>query len=90
VNALTLLLHMDRPLETPKKLARPTARHTLTALLIYGALAETGISSPAQTSQPDYKQQPTPPTESFQIDRRRIGLVILAACGPTGRNFARH
>jgi hypothetical protein len=84
VNALTLNSQpMDRLLENRRRLPRLIARYTLAASLTCGVIAETGISSPAQTSQPDYKQ-PTPPTKSFQIDRRRIGPVILAANGPAG------
>jgi hypothetical protein len=85
VNALTLKPPiMERLLENLRRLPRLTARYTLAASLTCAAIAATGISSPAQTSQPDYSHQTTPPTKSFQIDRRRIGPVILAAHGPAG------
>jgi hypothetical protein len=87
VKTLTPNLEPDRPRETRKVPRRVTARITLAASLTCGVIAATGISSPAQTSQPDYKQAPTPPTKSFQIDRRRIGPVILAASGPTGQRL---
>jgi hypothetical protein len=87
VKPLTRNRHPDRLLERRKSLRRRTARITLAALLTCGAIAGTGISSPAQNSQPDYKQPPTPPTRQSQIDRRRIGPVILAASGPTGQDF---
>jgi hypothetical protein len=84
VNALTLNPQTtDRLPENRRRLPRLTVRHTLAASLICGAIAGTGIKSPAQTSQPDYMQQTTPPTRS-RIDRRRIGPVILAAIGPAG------
>jgi hypothetical protein len=87
VKTLTPNLEPDRPRETRKLPRRATAKITLAASLTCGAIAATGINSPAQTSQPDYKQPRTPPTKSFQIDRRRIGPVILAASGPTGQSL---
>jgi hypothetical protein len=84
VNALTLKPQlMDRPLEKRKTLPRRIAKNILAASLTCGVIAGTGINSLAQTSQPDYKQ-PTPPTKSLQIERRRIGPVFLAAIGPAG------
>ena len=77
----------DRLLERQRVQARPTARIILAALLTCAAIAATGISSPAQTSQPESKPQATSPTQSIQIDRRRIGPVILAAGGPTGHKL---
>jgi hypothetical protein len=85
VKTLTLNLEPDRPRETRKLPRRAIAKITLAASLTCAAIAGTGISSPAQTSQPDSKQPQTPPTKAFQIDRRRIGPVILAASGPTGQ-----
>jgi hypothetical protein len=85
VNALTLKPQlMERLPENRRRLPRLIAKYTLAASLTCGVIVGTGISSPAQTSQPDYKPQ-TPPTKSFQIERRRIGPVILAANGPAGR-----
>jgi hypothetical protein len=77
---------MDKLLESRKKLLRRTARYTLAASLTCGAIVGTGINSPAQTSQPEYKQQPPTQTGLVQIERRRIGPVILAAIGPAGLN----
>jgi hypothetical protein len=74
----------DRLLERPRAKAKSIARIILAALLTCAATAATGISSPAQTSQPESKPQATSLTKSIQIDRRRIGPVILAAGGPTG------
>jgi hypothetical protein len=85
VNALTLKPQlMDRLLENRRRLPRLTARYTLAVSLTCAAIVGTGINSPAQTSQPDYKQAQTPPTGSVQIERRRIGPEILAATGPAG------
>jgi hypothetical protein len=83
VKPLTQNRHPGRPLERRRLPQRLIARTTLAASLICGAIAGTGINSLAQSSQPDYKQAPTPLTKSSQIDRRRIGPVILAASGPT-------
>src|ERR1700742_1998987 len=77
----------DRLLERQRVQARPTARIILAALLTCAVTAATGISSPAQTSQPESKPQATSLTKSIQIDRRRIGPVILAASGPTGHRL---
>jgi len=77
----------DRLLERQRAKAKPTVRIILAALLTCAAIAATGISSPAQTSQPESKPQATSPTKSIQIDRRRIGPVILAVGGPTGRRL---
>jgi hypothetical protein len=85
VNALTQKPQlMDRPLEKRKTLPRLIAKNILAASLTCGVIAGTGINSLAQTSQPDYKQQPTPPTKSLQIERRRIGPVFLAVNGLAG------
>ena len=87
MKTLTPNLEPDRPRETRKLPRRAIAKITLAASLTCGAIVGTGISSPAQTSQPDSKQPQTPPTKAFQIDRRRIGPVILAASGPTGQSL---
>jgi hypothetical protein len=75
---------MDKLLENRRRLLRLTAKYTLAASLTCGAIVGTGINSLAQTSQPEYKQQPPTQTGPVQIERRRIGPVILAAIGPAG------
>jgi len=85
VKPLTQSPPRDRLLERRRQPQKLTARATLAASLIFGAIVGTGTSSPAQSSQPDYKQPPTPLTKSSQIDRRRICPVFLAASEPAGQ-----